>query len=217
MILLPKEFAERTDGCELLHYREVEFVENKFVPKKGHFHLFERSYANENRRHDRSVHSYEIFLASRHAKGSERYGKVYDDDTEYYPGKSYFGRGLAKCCGRLDLAQNYLQEIIEKCRKNQLPIEQEEEEEIQVKIIHDSKAAVSDGRRGRKALDASGIVYPNDNFTLVEFAELNAGKYSQSYLYVHLRGLVDAGKFAVVTALKKENQRGKPTLVYGRK
>ena len=117
MILLPKEFAERTDGCELLHYREVEFVENKFVPKKGHFHLFERSYANENRRHDRSVHSYEIFLASRHAKGSERYGKVYDDDTEYYPGKSYFGRGLAKCCGRLDLAQNYLQEIIEKCRK----------------------------------------------------------------------------------------------------
>jgi hypothetical protein len=222
MIRLPVEYDERTDQNDLLHYRQVVVVENDFVPNKGNFAIYERTYATKNRRHGKQLHSYDIFLTPIHKAGTSFHDKEFSEDTEYYPGSSYFGKGFAKCCFDIELAKQYLNDIVERCRKNAADAlkEDDAEEESQVKVVisvdNKSGSEASGVRRGRKALDASGIVYPDDNFTLDEFEKLNAGNYSRSYLYVHLRELIEAGKFQIATKLKTENQRGKPTNVYAR-
>ena len=192
---------------------EAEFIANYDKTGNHNFKLLKR---NENvalykrSRPTGELFAYEVFRIRTVKEGTLLPGgtKV-AESYEKYPYKNGFGK-WGKCCKFLDKAENYFDSITNELKVS--PPEDILDADDETVTIEATTATVSAGKRGRKAIDRSIVVFPESQFTMKHLAELNP-KVSQGFLYVHLRSLIGVdykvdGTFS--------QGKGKPTVLYSK-
>lgn len=186
---LQLKFETNADGCGLQTF--IQIKRNALAA------LYKRQ------QKDGSIHSYEVFKVKVVKKGSPLPGGLFvEEDYEAYPGKGSFGK-TAYSCKTLGRAEIRYEELL----KAQIADDNEEEEESTSNV---SAKSSTGGKRGRKAVDRSGLKIPQDKFTIKQLEALNPN-VSFALLYQHVRSLI-GNKFQIVDTLR--GGRGKPTLVY---
>jgi len=187
---LQLKFQTNADGCGLQTFIQIKRNTNSA--------LYSRQRA------DGSIHSYEVFKVRLVKKGAPLPGGLFvEEDYEAYPGKSAFGK-TAYSCKTLDRAEIRYEELLK------AKIDADAAEEADEDISHTKSSDASPGKRGRKAVDRSGLNIPKDKFTIKQLHLLNPN-VSFALLYQHIRGLLNI-EFKIVATL--QGGRGKPTLVY---
>lgn len=194
---------------------EAEFIANYDKTGNHNFQLLKR---NENvalykrSRPTGEVFAYEVFRIRTVKEGTLLPGgtKVMES-YEKYPYKNGFGK-WGKCCKALESAEKYFTSITEELKVSPPEETGDDDEETGTIAINIDNDATSTGKRGRKAIDRSLVVFPETQFTMKHLVELNP-KLSQAFLYVHLRSLLGVdykvdGTFS--------QGKGKPTVLYSK-